>query len=130
MFLKALRNLFRQRSSASVLLRASILYKKAADEAEDNYRKTGHRYFVIYDPTQRRLITLTYDLYRYRPDSYVYLSRRGRFPHALTRNEFKEKCFYYTPSRNFPSRRCRGEEYREKLLRWQRYYSLCLHGRG
>ena len=89
MFLKALRNLFRQRGSANVLLRASILYKKAADEAEENYRKTGHRYFVIYDPAQRKLITLTYDLYRYRPDSYVYLTRRGRFPYSLTRNEFK-----------------------------------------
>lgn len=123
---KAVRNLIKKKESGRMLLRASVLYKKAIDEAESQFRKTGHRYYVVYDPTQKKLIPLTYDLYVMKPDSYVYLRRRGRFCRALTRNEFKEKCFYYTPSKN-TTRRCIGAERREKLLKWQRYYSLCLN---
>lgn len=129
LLLKAIKNLFTQRRSARVLLRASILYRQAVDEAEEAYRRTGHRYYVVYDPMQRKLIPLTYDFYAGHADSYVYLRRRGRFGNPLTRKELKEKCFYYTPSRNFPSRRCAADERRKKLLRWQRYYSLCLDGR-
>ena len=130
MILKALKNILRKRKSAGVLLKASIMYKKAIDEAESNYQRDGHRYYVIYDPTQKKLIALTYDIYMNRGDSYIYLRRRGRFGNPMKRNELKERCFYYTPSKNAPSRRCTGDEYNEKLLRWQRYYSLCLHDKN
>lgn len=129
MILRAIRNLFKQKKSGVALLKASVLLQRAIDEAETMYRKDGHRYHVIYDPMQRKLIPLTYDFYIGKADSYIYLRRRGRFGSPLSRREFKERCFYYTPSKNVPCRWCSGEEYREKMLRWQRYYSLCLHGR-
>lgn len=129
MILKAIRNLFKQKKSAGILLRASVMMQRAIDEAEGLYQKTGHRYYVIYDPAQKKLIPITYDLYLGKSDSYIYLRRRGRFGDPLKREELKQRCFYYTPSKNVPDRRCIGKEKEEKLLRWQRYYSFYLHGR-
>lgn len=123
MILEALKTLFFKRNSGKALLKASIMLKQAIDEAEKKYKKNGHRYYVIYDPIQKKLISITYDLYDYRTDSYIYLKRRGRFLKSMSRNEIKEKCFYYTPSKNVPNKRCEGSDYQERLLKWQRYYS-------
>ena len=78
----------------------SVKYQKAIDEAEEKHKRDGHRYYVIYDPQQKKLISITYDFYKYRTDSYIYLRRRGRFGNPVTRNQLKSACYYYTGSRN------------------------------
>lgn len=120
-------NLKGQCSKAEALLKSSVMLQKAIDEAERKYQKKGHRYYVIYDPNKKKLTAITYDIYYLRTDSYIYLRRRGRFGKPLSRNELKTKCFYYTPSKNVPDRRCTGEDKKRRLLLWQRYYSLCLY---
>lgn len=82
------------------LSEVSVKYQKAIDEAESKHKKDGHRYYVIFDPFQKKLISITYDFYKYRTDSYIYLRRRGRFGNPVTRNQLKSACYYYTASRN------------------------------
>ncbi len=124
--LKALKNLV-IKGNRMPLIKASILLQKAIDEAEKKYKRTGHRYYIVYDPDQKKLIPITYDLYRNHLDSYIYLRRRGRMKNPLTREELKAKCFYYTPSKNTPDwKRSRGKEYEEKVKIWQRYYTYAI----
>lgn len=78
----------------------SIRYQRAIDEAERKRAEDGHRYYVLWDPIQRRLISLTYDYYNGRSDSYAYLRRRGRFKDPLRRDDFRDACYYFTGSRN------------------------------
>lgn len=85
---------------ATRLARTSVQFQKAIDEAESKFRKDGHRYYVIFDPKAGKLISITYDLYKLRYDSYIYLRRRGRFGNPVSRNDLKRGCYYYTPSKN------------------------------
>ena len=78
----------------------SIRYQRAIDEAERKRSEDGRRYYVLWDPIQRRLISLTYDYYKGRSDSYAYLRRRGRFKDPLRRDDFRDACYYFTGSRN------------------------------
>lgn len=120
--IKAAGNICRSLGHAAVLWNASVMLGRAIEDAEDKYRKDGHRYFIIWDPAQRSLISITYDAYKGRADSYQYLARRGRFPVRFSRDELKELCFHYTASRNgAPS--CSDAEKKEKLLEWQGYCS-------
>lgn len=75
-------------------------YQRAIDEAEKKSARDGHRYYVLWDPTQKKLISLTYDYYNARSDSYAYLRRRGRFKDPLRRDDFRDACYYFTGSRN------------------------------
>lgn len=103
------------------MLEASIMYQKAVDEAEEFCKRDGHRYFVVYDRTQRKLISITYDIYRDRGDSYQYLRQRGRFKSPISRREMKELCFYYTGSQ-WGAPACSGEEKAEKMKEWQQWW--------
>lgn len=103
------------------LMRASVMLQKAIDKAENEYKKDGHRRFVIFDPSLRRLISITYHLYPGKGDSYVYLHRRGRFKGEVSYARMKEMCYYYTPSRN-GAKRCTSQQAQTKALRWQRDY--------
>ena len=107
------------------MMEATVMWQRAMEEAEENRSKDGHRYFVIYDACQEKLISITYDIYRNRGDSYQYLRQRGRFKRPLRREELKELCFYYTTSQ-WTSNACTGEELKGKLIEWQKYY-LKLH---
>lgn len=104
-----------------LMMKATVMWQKAKEEAEEMRKKDGHRYFVIYDAAQKKLICITYDIYKNRSDSYQYLRQRGRFKRPLTREELKELCFYYTTSQ-WTKHTCEGDELKEKLLEWQRYY--------
>lgn len=104
-----------------LMMKATVMWQKAKEEAEEMRKKDGHRYFVIYDAAQKKLICITYDIYQNRGDSYQYLRQRGRFKQPLTREELKELCFYYTTSQ-WTKRTCEGDEQKDKLLEWQRYY--------
>lgn len=124
MIIKAIKNLIKNRKRARILLEASIILQKAIDEAERKYRKTGHRYYLVWDPNKRQLVPITYDLYIFKTDSYIYLRRRGKFATPLTRNQLKEKCFYYTASKNVPHKTCPKDEREKKMLIWQKFYEL------
>ena len=97
LFLKAIKSLVRKRRIAS-LWKSSLLLKKAIEEAEEKNKQDGRRYFVIWDPAQQKLISITYDYYKDRWDSYKYLLHRGRFRMRMNRGQLKEMCFYYTKS--------------------------------
>lgn len=103
------------------LMAATVMWQKAKDEAEELRKRDGHRYFVIYDAMQKKLICITYDIYRDRSDSYQYLRQRGRFKRPLSREEMKELCFYYTTSK-WTKNGCTEAVQQEKLVEWQRYY--------
>lgn len=107
------------------MMEATVMWQRAMEEAKEMRSKDGHRYFVIYDAAQEKLISITYDIYRNRGDSYQYLRQRGRFKRPLRREELKELCFYYTTSQ-WTSNECAGTELKEKLIEWQKYY-LKLH---
>lgn len=124
MIIKAIKNLIKNRKRAKLLLEASIMLQKAIDEAEKKYRKTGHRYYLVWDPNKRQLVPITYDLYIFKTDSYIYLRRRGQLATPMTRNQLKEKCFYYTASKNCPDRTCPKDRQEEKMLIWQKFYEL------
>lgn len=103
------------------MLEASIMYQKAVDEAESLRKRDGHRYFVIYDRNQNKLISITYDIYKSRGDSYQYLRQRGRFKTPISRKEMKELCFYYTGS-HWGAPACTGKAKEDKMKEWQNYY--------
>ena len=103
------------------VMKATVMWQKAKEEAEEKRKMDGHRYFVIYDAVQKKLICITYDFYRERGDSYKYLRLRGRFKRPLKREELKALCFYYTTSKWTP-KPIGQEEEREKLVEWQKYY--------
>ena len=103
------------------MMEATVMWQKAKEEAEELRKRDGHRYFVIYDAVQKKLICITYDIYRNRGDSYQYLRQRGRFKRPLRREELKELCFYYTTSQ-WTTNRCTEQEEQEKLVEWQRYW--------
>lgn len=124
MIIKAIKNLIKNRKKAKLLLEASIMLQKAIDEAERKYRKTGHRYYLVWNPNTRQLVPITYDLYQFKTDSYIYLRKRGQFATPMTRNQLKEKCFYYTASKNYPDRTCPKDQREKKMLIWQKFYEL------
>ena len=103
------------------MMKATVMWQKAKEEAEEKRKMDGHRYFVIYDAGQKKLICITYDIYRERGDSYKYLRLRGRFKRTLKREELKALCFYYTTSQ-WTTKTISQEEEREKLVEWQKYY--------
>ena len=103
------------------MMKATVMWQKAKEEAEEKRKMDGHRYFVIYDAGQKKLICITYDIYRERGDSYKYLRLRGRFKRPLKREELKALCFYYTTSQ-WTTNAISQEEEREKLVEWQKYY--------
>lgn len=103
------------------MMKATVMWQKAKEEAEEKRKMDGHRYFVIYDAGQKKLICITYDIYRERGDSYKYLRLRGRFKKPLKREELKALCFYYTTSQ-WTTKAISQEEEQEKLLEWQKYY--------
>lgn len=103
------------------MMKATVMWQKAKEEAEEKRKMDGHRYFVIYDAVQKKLISITYDIYRERGDSYKYLRLRGRFKKPLKREELKALCFYYTTSQ-WTTKAISQEEEQEKLLEWQKYY--------
>lgn len=103
------------------MMKASEMWVKAKEEAEEKRQMDGHRYFVIYDAGQKKLICITYDIYKSRGDSYQYLRHRGRFKRPLKREELKALCFYYTTSKWTP-KKISEEEEKEKLVEWQKYY--------
>ena len=106
---------------SSKMMKATVMWQKAKEEAEEKRKTDGHRYFVIYDAGQKKLICITYDIYRERGDSYKYLRLRGRFKRPLKREELKALCFYYTTSQ-WTTKPISQEEEREKLVEWQKYY--------
>ena len=67
LFLKAVKSLVQKRRIAS-LWKSSLLLKKAIEEAEEKNKQDGRRYFVIWDPAQQKLISITYDYYKDRWD--------------------------------------------------------------
>ena len=103
------------------MMKATVMWQKAKEEAEEKRKMDGHRYFVIYDARQKKLICITYDIYRERGDSYKYLRLRGRFKKPLKREELKALCFYYTTSQ-WTTKPISQEEEHEKLVEWQKYY--------
>lgn len=86
-------------SRQSGLVPACIEMQRAMREARAKNRRTGHRYYCIWDPENRRLVPLTYDRYPGQADSFAYLRQRGKFS-PLTRQQFKDGAFFYTASRN------------------------------
>ena len=103
------------------MMKATVMWQKAKEEAEEKRKMDGHRYFVVYDAGQKKLICITYDMYRERGDSYKYLRLRGRFKKPLKREELKALCFYYTTSQ-WTTKPISQEEEREKLVEWQKYF--------
>ena len=85
LFLKAIKSLVRKRRIAS-LWKSSLLLKKAIEEAEEKNKQDGRRYFVIWDPAQQKLISITYDYYKDRWDSYKYLLSYANEPRAVERD--------------------------------------------
>lgn len=92
----ALRMIF---SFHSGLVPSIVEYKRAMNEANEKHRQTGHRYYCIWNSQARKLITLTFDRYPGRTDSYQYMRRRGVF-RPINRNQFKAGAYYYTGSKN------------------------------
>lgn len=103
------------------MMQATIMWQRAKEEADQMRSQDGHRYFVVYDAMQDKLICITYDIYKNRGDSYQYLRQRGRFKRPMRREELKELCFYYTTSQ-WTTKACTGDEEKEKLIEWQKYY--------
>lgn len=95
LFLKAVKSLVQKRRIAS-LWKSSLLLKKAIEEAEEKNKQDGRRYFVIWDPAQQKLISITYDYYKDRWDSYKYLLHRGRFRMRMNRGQLKEIIYVFT----------------------------------
>lgn len=96
---KAIYNILRHPGNIFSLLRASVVYYIAKKEAMDKFRKTGRRYYCIYDPNSKRLVALTYKRYAGQYDSYQYLRFRGRIA-PMTVKQFTDGAMYYTPSKN------------------------------
>lgn len=116
-----LKNAILQPKKSRLLLEASVMWNKARQEAEEMRKTDGHRYFVVYDRSQEKLICITYDMYRERGDSYKYLRLRGRFKSPLKREELKALCFYHTGSK-WGAKACTGDDEQEKMKEWQQYY--------
>jgi hypothetical protein len=109
------------------LWKACRIYQEGVREADRKHAKDKHRYYMIWDSAQRRMVSLTYDYYDRRSDSYLYMVRRGRWKNRLTREEMKEGCFYYTPSKW--TRRAMPPEKRETAKKeWLRYYMRLQRG--
>lgn len=118
---KGVKNTLLNPKKSKKMMQATIMWKHAKEEADKMRSQDGHRYFVIYDVIQDKLICITYDIYKNRGDSYQYLRQRGRFKRPLRREELKELCFYYTTSQ-WTSSGCTGDVAKEKLIEWQKYY--------
>lgn len=118
---KGVKNILMNPKKSRILLEASKMWMKAKEEAEEMRKRDGHRYFVVYDISQGKLIHITYDLYKNRGDSYKYLRLRGRFKSPIRREQLKELCFYYTGSK-WGAKACEGEQEQEKMREWQKYY--------
>lgn len=109
-------------SPRSGLVPAAIELNRAIAEAKAKYTKTGHRYFCIWDITNRHLVTLTYDGYKGRIDSYQHMRHRGAFP-PTDRGAFKDSAFYYSASKNGAPEMTREEIHNKLQLLRHRYYS-------
>lgn len=94
--IRAIRGVF---SPDSGLLPATYEYNRARQEALRKYRRTGHRYYNVWDPNGRRLVPITFEGYRGDGDSFQHLRHRGVFS-PMSRRELKDGSFYFTPSRN------------------------------
>lgn len=81
-------------------LQAVKIYKQGCDEALEKYASTGKRWYSIWDPRQRKLISITYDACKGRRDSYQYLRQRGAIKGSLSRNDLKDNSYYFTASKN------------------------------
>ena len=112
---------FKNAKKSGKMMKASGMWMRAKKEADEKRKTDGHRYFVIYDAGQKKLISITYDIYESRGDSYQYLRQRGRFKRPLTRDELKALCFYYTTSK-WTNKEISEKEEQEKLVEWQKYY--------
>ena len=108
-------------SKTKKLLEASSMLHNAIEEAERLRLEDGKRRFVFFDPAQRKLITLTYFMRKGYGDSYQYLRRRGRFTKPMKYEEFREKAYYYTGSKN-GAPAISQEELKKRTLRWQQDY--------
>lgn len=118
---KGMKNVILHPMRAKKMYAASSMWKKAVEEAEEKRKQDGHRYFVIWDQRQQKLISITYDIYRSRGDSYQYLRIRGAFRRPLRREELKKYSFYYTSSQ-WRAKSCTPEEAKEKMILWQQMY--------
>jgi len=118
-FFYALLGIFSPRSG---LVPAAIEFNRAITEARAKHAKTGHRYFCIWDLTNRHLITLTYDGYKGRIDSYQFMRHRGAFP-PTSRSKFKESAFFYTASKNGASEMSEEEARMKLQVLRARYYT-------
>jgi len=119
--LKGVKNALMNPRKSRIMLESSKMWVKAKEEAEELRKRDGHRYFVVYDISQDKLISITYDLYKNRGDSYKYLRLRGRFKTPIKREHLKGLCFYYTGSK-WGAKACTGAEEAEKMKEWQQYY--------
>lgn len=119
--MKVMKNVVLHPKKSRVLLKASVMWNQAKEEAEEKRKLDGHRYFVVYDMMQDKLICITYDAYKGRGDSYKYLRIRGRFKNPLRREQLKQLCFYYTGSK-WGSPSCGGADEQERMKEWQQYY--------
>ena len=95
---------------------------KAIREARRKNRATGKRFFAIWSPERRRLVTLTYDAYPGRTDSYCYLRRRGKFT-PFTRKQFLQGAFFYTGSKNGAPEMSRHDIYMSLEILRRRYFA-------
>ena len=97
--IKALWRIIRHPHNIYSLFHSAAIYNRGKMEALEKFRKTGRRYYCIYDPNDRSLVALTYEFHKGHADSYQYLRRRGRIA-PLTLEKFKAGAFYYTASKN------------------------------
>lgn len=109
-------------SRKSGLVPACIELQRAIREAKSKNRETGHRYYCIWDPENRRLVPLTYDAYPGCNDSFIYLRHRGKFS-PLTRQQFKAGSFFYTASKNGALEMTEPEIMRHLEILRIRYYA-------
>ena len=116
-----LKNVILNPKKSVKMWRATVMWKRAVAEADKKRSMDGHRYFVIWDAAQHKLISITYDIYKGRGDSDQYLRARGTFKRPLRREELKELCFYYTGSQ-WRAKGCSAEVREEKLIEWQKFY--------
>lgn len=96
---KAMRAIFRNPGNLFGLIRTSVVYYHGKKEAMDKFKKTGRRYYCVFDPDSQKLATVTYKKYKDSYDSYQYLRQRGKFP-PITLEKFVAGALYYTPSKN------------------------------
>lgn len=110
------------RSIISGLVPASWEFQRAIRLARRKYAKTGHRFFLIWNPDNRRLEALSYEALPGRMDSYIALRHRGRFS-PLTRRQFQEGAFFFTASRNGAPEMDQARVYQRLEVLRSRYYT-------